>query len=79
VLKYSKKDQPWYVTFWGLQFLVMPAKYLRDLRTQDRHALNLAKALSDALNMEASVGDVPIANTMEIDVVSKHLNSRIST
>jgi len=55
----------------------MPPKYLRDLRTQDRHALNLAKALSDALNMEASVGDVPIANTMEIDVVSKYLNSQI--
>ncbi|KAF2877965.1 putative cytochrome P450 [Massariosphaeria phaeospora] len=76
--KYSKKGQPWYVTFWGLRFLVMPPKYLRDLRTQDRHALNLAKCLSDALNMEASVGDVPIANTMEIDVVSKHLNSRIN-
>jgi len=48
------------------------------LRTQDRNALNLAKALSDALNMEASVGDIPIANTMEIDVVSKHLNAQIS-
>ncbi|KAL1606233.1 hypothetical protein SLS60_003635 [Paraconiothyrium brasiliense] len=75
--KYTKRDQPWSVTFWGLHFLVMPPKYLRDLRTQDRHALNLAKCLSDALNMEASVGDVPIANTMEIDVVSRYLNSRI--
>ncbi|ORY13905.1 putative cytochrome P450 [Clohesyomyces aquaticus] len=75
--KYSKKGKPWYVTFWGLRFLIMPPKYLRDLRTVDRHSLNLAKALSDALNMEASVGDVPIANTMEIDVVSKSLNSEI--
>jgi hypothetical protein len=57
----------------------MPAKYLRDLRTTDRHSLNLAKALSDALNMEASVGDVPIANTMEIDVVSKHLNAELGS
>lgn len=55
----------------------MPPKYLRDLKTQDRHALSLAKCLSDALNMEAAVGDVPIANTMEVDVVSKHLNSRL--
>ncbi|KAF2711261.1 putative cytochrome P450 [Pleomassaria siparia CBS 279.74] len=75
---YSKKGTPWYVTYWGLQFLIMPPKYLRDLRTTDRHALNLAKALSDALNMEASVGDVPTANTMEIDVVSKHLNLRLA-
>jgi hypothetical protein len=27
--------------------------------------------------MEATVGDVPIANTMEIDVVSKHFNSQL--
>jgi hypothetical protein len=57
----------------------MPPKYLRDLRTTDRHSLNLAKALSDALNMEASVGDVPTANTMEIDVISKHLNSELGS
>ncbi|KAJ4356803.1 uncharacterized protein N0V89_004840 [Didymosphaeria variabile] len=76
--KYSKKGQPWSVTFWGLRFLVMPPEYLRDLETQDRHALNLAKCLSDALNMEASVGDIPIANTMEIDVVSKYLNSQVA-
>lgn len=70
---------PWYVTFWGLRFLIMPPKHLRDLRTTERHTLNLARALSDALNMEASVGDIPIANTMEIDVVSKHLNSQLGT
>ncbi|KAF2801060.1 putative cytochrome P450 [Melanomma pulvis-pyrius CBS 109.77] len=76
--RYSKQDKPWYVTYWGLKFLIMPPKYLRDLRILDRNALNLAKALSDALNMEASVGDVPTANTMEIDVVSKHLNSELA-
>lgn len=27
--------------------------------------------------MEASVGTVPIANTMEIDVVSKYLNAQL--
>lgn len=77
--QYSKKGTPWHVTFWGLKFLIMPAKYLRDLRTVERHSLNLAMALSDALNMEASVGDVPTANTMEIDVVSKYLNSQLGT
>jgi aspirochlorine biosynthesis cytochrome P450 monooxygenase len=78
-LQHSKVGTPWHVTFWGLKFLIMPAKYLRDLRLVERHSLNLAMALSDALNMEASVGDVPTANTMEIDVVSKYLNAQLGT
>ncbi|KAF2648231.1 putative cytochrome P450 [Lophiostoma macrostomum CBS 122681] len=76
--RYTKNDSPWYVMYWGLRFLIMPPKYLRDLRTIDRHALNLARALGDALNMNASVGDVPTASDMEIDVISKHLNSQIA-
>ena len=55
----------------------MPPRYLRDLRTADRHALNLSKALGDALNIDASAGDIPTANDMEIEVVSKYLNVRI--
>lgn len=45
--KYNKEGKPFTLTMYGLDNLVMPAKYLRALKETDRHVLNFAKSFGD--------------------------------
>ncbi|EPE30774.1 cytochrome P450, putative [Glarea lozoyensis ATCC 20868] len=75
--KYSKTGQPFVVKLFGIDAIIMPPKYLPLLSKFDRHTLSFAQHLNDNMSMEATVGDIAIANDMEIDLISKHINPNI--
>ncbi|KAI1176319.1 putative cytochrome P450 monooxygenase [Nemania sp. FL0916] len=74
--KYHSKGQPFKLKVFGQDYWVLPPKYLRDIKSASAKSLSFFQALSDAFNMQASVGDL-YHSTLEITVVAKHLNSQL--
>lgn len=78
--QFSKKaNKPFLVKIYGLDHYVLPVKYLDSLKTVDHHRLSFAQSLNDFLNVDASLGDLVTHSDMEIAVVTKHLNPRLTT
>ncbi|KAF2656935.1 putative cytochrome P450 [Lophiostoma macrostomum CBS 122681] len=79
--KYSKKGLPFVVNMYGVDAVVLPPKYLGVVRNYSAEKLSLALALHDAkyqnLNMSAIVGDIAVANDLEIDLVTKGINPNL--
>ncbi|KAI0107217.1 putative cytochrome P450 monooxygenase [Nemania sp. FL0031] len=73
--KYHSKGQPFILKVFGQDYWVLPPKYLRDIKSAPAKSLSFFQALSDAFNMQASVGNL-YHSTLEITVVAKHLNSQ---
>ncbi|EAW11043.1 cytochrome P450 [Aspergillus clavatus NRRL 1] len=69
--------KPFITKVFGHDYVVLPSKYLDDIKRASPKSLSFFQALSDGLNMEASVGHL-YASTTEIDVVVKHLNPRLT-
>uniref|UniRef100_A0A093Y6M0 Ent-kaurene oxidase n=1 Tax=Talaromyces marneffei PM1 TaxID=1077442 RepID=A0A093Y6M0_TALMA len=67
-----------YKKLFGVDAMILPAKYLPSLKKINRHSLNFAQHLNDNMNMEATVGDIAIANDMEIDLVSRFMNRKMT-
>ena len=45
--KHNKRGQPFVLTMYNLETLIMPLKYLRDLKEADRQRLNFAQSFND--------------------------------
>lgn len=73
--KYHKKGKPFISKVFGQDYWVLPPKYLKDIKTASARSLSFFQALSDAFNMQASVGNL-YHSTVEITVVAKFLNSQ---
>ncbi|KAF7621828.1 hypothetical protein AFLA_008380 [Aspergillus flavus NRRL3357] len=69
--------KPFLTKVFGHDYVVLPSKYFDDIKRASPQSLSFFQALSDGLNMEASVGHL-YASTTEIDVVVKHLNPRLT-
>ncbi|KAK2874945.1 hypothetical protein FQN49_001919 [Arthroderma sp. PD_2] len=69
--------KPFATTVFGHEYVVLPSKYLDDIKRASPKSLSFFQALSDGLNMEASVGHL-YTSTTEIDVVVKHLNPQLT-
>ncbi|RAQ76583.1 cytochrome P450 [Aspergillus flavus] len=69
--------KPFLTKVFGHDYVVLPSKYFDDIKRASPQSLSFFQALSDGLNMEASVGHL-YASTTEIDVVVKHLNTRLT-
>ncbi|KAF2014407.1 cytochrome P450 [Aaosphaeria arxii CBS 175.79] len=68
--------RPFVVCWWARDYLVMPPKYLHDVRTADGTHLNFFHSISDAFHLHTTVGDLYTARTSQrmIDVVKRGLN-----
>ncbi|KAI8632633.1 putative cytochrome P450 monooxygenase [Xylariaceae sp. FL1651] len=75
--KYHKKGQPFVLKVFGQDYWVLPPKHLQDIKSALADSLSFFQALSDAFNMQASVGNL-YHSTLEITVVAKHLNSQFA-
>ncbi|KAI1120157.1 putative cytochrome P450 monooxygenase [Nemania abortiva] len=75
--KYHSKGQLFKLRVFGQDYWVLPPKYLRDIKSAPAASLSFFQALSDAFNMQASVGNL-YHSTLEITVVAKHLNSQFT-
>ncbi|EZF35100.1 hypothetical protein H101_01365 [Trichophyton interdigitale H6] len=76
--KFNKAlGKPFATTVFGHEYVVLPSKYLEDIKRASPKSLSFFQALSDGLNMEASVGHL-YTSTTEIDVVVKHLNPQLT-
>ena len=75
--KFSKTNLPFVMTMYGLDTLILPLKYLPHIRNFDRYKLSLAQMMHDNMQMQATVGDIAIANDLEIDLVTKGINPHL--
>jgi hypothetical protein len=77
IIKPSNK--PIVVRWWARDYLIMPARYLADLRTSGWSHLHFFRNISDALFLYTTVDNMytsPLAERM-VDVVKKGLNPRL--
>lgn len=69
-------DRPFMMKWWAKDYVILPPKYLSDIKRADRHHLEFSKNLSDAFSLESSVGDLYTTNIMA-DVVTQYLNPQL--
>ncbi|KAH6666347.1 cytochrome P450 [Halenospora varia] len=76
----KKTQKPFAVRWWAHDFLIMPPKYLKDVRGAAAGHLSFFDNISHALHLHTSVGDLYTANSAQrmIDVVKKGLNPQLS-
>ncbi|KIX09579.1 uncharacterized protein Z518_00659 [Rhinocladiella mackenziei CBS 650.93] len=68
----KSKQQPFLLDFFGHDYLMLPPKYIEELRRGDAQQASFERSFSDALNISATVGDLYLAGIME-KVTVKHL------
>ncbi|KAF2265001.1 cytochrome P450 [Lojkania enalia] len=72
-------DVPFVVRWWAKDYLILPAKYMADIRTAGWEHLSFFRNINDALFLHTTVGDLytsPEAERM-VNVVKKGLNPRL--
>ncbi|KAI1653942.1 cytochrome P450 [Daldinia decipiens] len=76
-----KGREPFVVRWWGNDFVVMPPKYLKDIRGASWRHLSFFESISNSLHLEVSAGDLYTANSSQrmVDVIKRGLNPRIQT
>ncbi|KAF2675650.1 cytochrome P450, partial [Lentithecium fluviatile CBS 122367] len=72
----QKLGVPFVVTWWAADFIILPPKYLADLRGAEWGHLNFFKSISDAFFLHTTVGDLYSSTSAEriVDVVNRGLN-----
>ncbi len=71
--------KPVVVRWWARDYIILPAKYLADLRAADWGHLHFFKNISDALFLYSTVDDMytsPVSQRM-VEVVKKRLNPKL--
>ncbi|KAF2789623.1 cytochrome P450 monooxygenase, partial [Melanomma pulvis-pyrius CBS 109.77] len=71
--------KPFVVRWWANDYIVMPPKYLNDVRGASWRHLSFFENISNALHLHRSVGDLYTVDSSQrmVDVVKKGLNPRI--
>ncbi|EMD58399.1 hypothetical protein COCSADRAFT_154619 [Bipolaris sorokiniana ND90Pr] len=68
--------KPFIAKVFGRDYLLMPPKYLDDVRKADEDNLSFAHCFSEAFNVHVSAGDVYASKIMP-DAVKQHLNPQL--
>lgn len=78
-LNYIKAmGKPFVITMCGMETTVLPPKYLPLLKGEDREELSLCQGFENMFNMTATTGRVGRHDHVEIDVVAKYINPRLT-
>ncbi|KAF2279249.1 cytochrome P450 monooxygenase-like protein [Westerdykella ornata] len=72
----KKRDEPFTMRWWGLDYIFMPPKYLHDLKKARFEDLSFFENISYAFSLHASAEDI-YSSTIMIDVVKKKLNPKL--
>ncbi|KAI1457505.1 cytochrome P450 [Annulohypoxylon moriforme] len=74
-----KGNEPFVVRWWANDFLVMPPKYLKDVKGAGWRHLSFFQNISNALYLHVSVGDLYTADSSQrmADVVKRGLNPQL--
>ncbi|OCL14898.1 cytochrome P450 [Glonium stellatum] len=75
----KSSDKPFVVRWWAKDYIIMPSKYLTDLRTAGWSHLSFFRNINDALFLHLTTGDLytsPISERMA-EVVKKGVNPRL--
>ncbi|GAW20412.1 hypothetical protein ANO14919_099180 [Xylariales sp. No.14919] len=73
-------EEPFVVSWWAKDYLILPSKYLRDIKHGGWSQLSFYQNISDAFNLHVSVGDLysaPSAQRMPT-IVQKGLNPHLA-
>ncbi|OJD30993.1 membrane dipeptidase [Diplodia corticola] len=68
--------KPFVTKVFGRDYLLMPPRYLDDVRKANEHNLNFAQCFSEAFNVHVSAGNVYSSNLMP-DAVKQYLNPQL--
>ncbi|KAI0516995.1 cytochrome P450 [Xylaria bambusicola] len=73
-------QEPFVVTWWAKDYLILPSKYLRDIKSGGWTRLSFYQNISDAFHLHCSVGDLYYAlNAQNMPaIVQKGLNPRLA-
>jgi hypothetical protein len=69
-------DKPFFVQYWAKDYLVLPRKYLPDIRRAHRQQLNFADSISDLFFMYNWIGDLFKSDRMVFAVI-KGINPQL--
>ncbi|ETS77619.1 hypothetical protein PFICI_09681 [Pestalotiopsis fici W106-1] len=71
--------EPFVVRWWARDIVIMPRRYLKDLKSADRSHISFFTSISRAFYLHTTVGDLYTADSSHrmVDVVKKGLNRRL--
>ncbi|CAI6334293.1 unnamed protein product [Periconia digitata] len=75
----KKTGRPFVVRWWAKDYIIMPPKYLNDVRGAGWQHLSFFANISSALHLYTSVGDLYTAESSQrmVDIVKRKLNPQI--
>ncbi|OAL00888.1 cytochrome P450 [Phaeosphaeriaceae sp. SRC1lsM3a] len=76
----KRTGKPFVVRWWARDYLVMPPRYLNDVRGANSRHLNFFYSIGEAFHLHTSVGDLYSASSSQrmVDVVKKGLNPQLA-
>ncbi|KAF2690570.1 putative cytochrome P450 monooxygenase [Lentithecium fluviatile CBS 122367] len=74
----EKNNEPFVVRWWARDWLVLPPKYLRDVKHSNSESLSFFRAIDEALGLHYSVGNLYHSQKMS-EVIKKGMNTQLPT